>query len=373
MTPPEPPTGHPLRGEVVFLSACDFAYDTQRLPLASLLGQPLAAPHITSSKRGPSGRTLFRPLTAELPAETWETPDGPVTAHISLRVLPVGALSIRIRIPFATDALGHLVHFHSLTLADGSTPFSRASSILEKARAELAPHAIRPHPTLPEGETYTVFCLHTDSPGITTDTASWLATHQREVAALLNAEPHAHLLSNQEVAESTSRSLSYYRHDLVVTDWDSTLLIDKPDDFPESLHIIELANVQLEELEAYDALLDTALDKACRDLSSHQRRPPAILTELRELRIDLARFSDELSNTTKFFGEWHLARVYENTARVFHLSDWHRAIDEKLRTLDSLYEFLKQDRNHRLMLWLESAIVLLFIIDLILLFTHKPG
>ena len=27
-----------------------------------------------------------------------------------------------------------------------------------------------------------------------------------------------------------------------------------------------------------------------------------------------------------------------------HLSDWHRAIDEKLRTLDSLYEFLKQDR-----------------------------
>jgi hypothetical protein len=373
MTPSDQPPDHALHGEVVFLSACDFAYDTRRTPVASLLGQPLAAPLITSRKRGPSGRTLFRPLTAELPAETWETPEGPVRVSMSLRVLPVGALSIRIRIPFVTDSLGSLVSFHSLTLTDGSTPFSRASAILERARAELHPHAIRPLPALPEGEAYTVFCLHAASPGISTDTTSWLASHQREVAALLNAEPHPELLSAQEVDAATSRSLSYYRHDLVVTDWDSTLLIDHPADFPESLHVIELANVQLEELDAYDSLLDAALDKACRDLSSRQRRPPGILTELRELRIDLARFSDELSNATKFFGEWHLARVYENTARVFHLADWHRAIDEKLRTLDSLYEFLKQDRNHRLMLWLESAIILLFIIDLLLLFTHKPG
>ena len=93
-----------------------------------------------------------------------------------------------------------------------------------------------------------------------------------------------------------------------------------------------------------------------------------MLHELKELRIDLARFSDELQNITKFFGEWHLARVYENTARVFHLADWHRAIDEKLKTLDSLYEMLKQDQNHRVMLWLEAAIVLLFIMDLVLLF-----
>ena len=93
-----------------------------------------------------------------------------------------------------------------------------------------------------------------------------------------------------------------------------------------------------------------------------------MLRELKEIRIDLSRFSDELSNITKFFGEWHLARVYENAARVFHLADWHRAIDEKLKTLDSLYEMLKQDQNHRVMLWLEAGIVLLFIIDLVTIF-----
>jgi len=132
---------------------------------------------------------------------------------------------------------------------------------------------------------------------------------------------------------------------------------------------MELANVQLEELEAYDTFIDDALERAYRDLRGPRAaKRGGVLHELKELRIDLSRFSDELSNITKFFGEWHLARVYENTARVFHLADWHRAIDEKLKTLDSLYEMLKQDQNHRIMLWLETGIVLLFVIDVIMLF-----
>jgi len=74
-----------------------------------------------------------------------------------------------------------------------------------------------------------------------------------------------------------------------------------------------------------------------------------------------------LSNITKFFGDWHLARIYENISARFHLSDWHRTIDEKLKTLDNLYQLLNQDRTNRWMLTLEVTIVLLFVIDLILL------
>jgi hypothetical protein len=93
--------------------------------------------------------------------------------------------------------------------------------------------------------------------------------------------------------------------------------------------------------------------------------------ELREIRIDLARFSDELSNITKFFGDWHLARIYEKIAARFHLGDWHRTIDEKLKTLDNLYQLLNQDRVNRMMILLELAIVLLFIIDLVVIFFVK--
>src|SRR5213078_316665 len=121
-----------------------------------------------------------------------------------------------------------------------------------------------------------------------------------------------------------------------------------PRDFDETLYIMELANLQLAELEAYDRILDNALERSYRDLSGRPLRSRGdILRELREIRIDLARFNDELSNITKFFGDWHLARIYENIAARFHLTDWHRTIDQKLKTLNDLYQLLKHDQNNR--------------------------
>jgi hypothetical protein len=51
----------------------------------------------------------------------------------------------------------------------------------------------------------------------------------------------------------------------------------------------------------------------------------------------------------------------------FHLAEWHRTVEEKLKTLDELYGLLNQDRMNRWMLVLEVTIVLLFVIDLIIL------
>jgi hypothetical protein len=126
--------------------------------------------------------------------------------------------------------------------------------------------------------------------------------------------------------------------------------------------------VQLVELAAYDHILDDALQVSYRDISQmgfHSKRETR--KKLRELRIDLSRLDDELSNITKFFGDWYLAQIHENLAHRFHLSDWHRIVDEKLETLGSLYQILQQDRADFLMFVLEATIVLLFIIDLLLL------
>ena len=173
----------------------------------------------------------------------------------------------------------------------------------------------------------------------------------------------------QESEESTTRALSYYDHDLVVVDWDAALVIDKANSFDETLYVMELANLQLAELEAYDRILDDALERSYRDLGERRIRSQRhVLREIRELRIDLARFSDELENITKFFGDWHVARIYEAMAARFHLGDWHRTIDEKVKTLDELYQLGKADQQNRWMLILEVTIVFLFIIDLVVLF-----
>jgi hypothetical protein len=197
----------------------------------------------------------------------------------------------------------------------------------------------------------------------------WFRTNRRQVAALLTQEDDISDLSKQEAEESTGRYLSYYNNDLLVVDWDAALLVDDRTDFEEALYVMELANLQLAELEAYDKMLDESLERSYRDLSRHKlRNRRHVLQELREIRIDMARFGDELLNITKFFGDWHLARLYQHLAARFHLSDWHQTVEEKLKTLDELYEILKHDQNNRWMLILEATIVLLFIIDLIILF-----
>ena len=77
---------------------------------------------------------------------------------------------------------------------------------------------------------------------------------------------------NRRRTNPPGRFLSYYEHDLVVIDWDAALIIDEPQNFDETLYVMELANLQLAELEAYDRILDDSLERAYRDLSARPMR-----------------------------------------------------------------------------------------------------
>jgi hypothetical protein len=363
-------------GEVVYIYAFDVAYEMKRQPVRELLGQPVAQFVVDASKRSPRHLFFYRPQMVRLPPLERIGPTGPVRMERVIKLLPVGALSITVRVPFEVARIEDLVVFHDLQFSNGSL-HEEVRRLAEEVRRELNSYFIRPVQHLAEEEAYTVFCL--ESPILTDDgqclrTENWLRANRREVASLLTQEPDIDHLSKQETDESTGRFLSYYEHDLVVIDWDAALIIDERQNFDEALYVMELANLQLAELEAYDRILDNSLERAYRDLSARPMRGrSAMLRELREIRIDLARFSDELSNITKFFGDWHLARIYENISARFHLADWHRTIDRKLQTLDDLYQLLNHDQTNRWMLILEVTIVLLFIIDLVILFLGLKG
>lgn len=361
------------KGEVVYVYAFDVAYDMSRQPVRELLGQPVAQFVVDTSKRSPRQLFFYRPQMVHLPPLERIGPRGLVRVQRTIKLLPVGAISITVRVPFEIDRIEDLVEYHDLRFNNGSL-HEEVLQIAEDVRRELEKsHLIRPVPRLADEEAYTVFCIQgplMGPDGEAFSTEDWLLAHRREVAALLTQEPSPTELSEQESDETTARNLSYYGKDLVVVDWDAALMIDQPQNFAETLHVMELANLQLAELEAYDRLLDEALDRAYRDLRLRRSRGRTeVLRELREIRIDMARLDDELSNITKFFGDWHLARIYQALSSRFHLADWHRSIEEKLRTLDHLYQLLQQEINNRIMVILELTIVLLFVIDVVMLFT----
>jgi hypothetical protein len=366
----KPNTAPRYTGEVVYIYAFDVAYDTARKPIRELLGQTVAQFVVDASKRSPRQLFFYKPQMIRLPPMERIGPLGPVRVERVIKLLPVGAISITVRVPFAVNHVEDLVAFHDLQFSNGAL-HDEVRRLAQEVVAELRGHLIRPQPQLPEEEAYTVFCiaapvLNADNQPMTAE--QWFQAHRRQIAALLTQEEKMERLSKQEAEESTARYLSYYDNDVVVLDWDAALLVDEPPDFDETLYIMELANLQLAELEAYDRLLDDALERSYRDLGERPLRSRRdTMRELRDIRIDMARFNDELSNITKFFGDWHLARIYEKISSRFHLADWHRTIDGKLKTLDELYQLLKHDQNNRAMIWLEVTIIVLFVIDLVIL------
>lgn len=360
------------QGEVVYIYAFDLAYDMKRQPLSQLLGQPTRDYEIGSSKRNPKQLFFYKPQMVTLPPVVQAGSDLPGPIRRSVKLFSVGAMSLQIRVPFAQESLESLVRYHGLHINQESID-QQAQGLAEQVLEEVRPHCIRPVAQLGPAEQYTVFCLKAPAEDPSCWQAEqWLEHNRRAVAGLLTEEPDSTDLSDQETMETTRPSLSYYQNDLVLPDWDAGLVIADPGSVEDILHIMEVANVQLLELETYDRTLDGALERAYRDLGRPRLRPTdQIQKDLREIRVDMARFSDELLNITKFFGDWHLARIYQHVAVRFHLADWFKTTDEKLKTLAELYQLLQHDRFNGTMMILEIAIVVLFILDLVFLFMGK--
>jgi hypothetical protein len=348
-----------LEGQVVYIRAFDLAYDTKRQRIPRLLDQEVQDYLVGPSKPGPKQGFFYRPQMITLPPRMYQSSVGSLEVSIAVKIFNVGAVSIQVRTPFAVSSLEELVQYYGLRLAGNSIEVE-VVQLAEQVRRELEPYLVRPVPVLEAGEDYTVFCIYqlpAGPDGTGRRTEDWLMENRRGVAALLTQESNPGRLSDQEAAESTERYLTYYESDLVVPDWDAAVVVGEQDSLEEIIHVMELANVQLAELAAYDY----------RDLSRPRRVGREVSRNLRETRVDMARLNDELLNITKFFGDWHLARIYQSLFSRFHMRDWNDTINLKLRTLADLYQLLHQDWINYWMVVLETTIVLLFILDVILL------
>src|SRR5207247_3377847 len=99
-------------GEVVYIYAFDVAYEMTRQPVKELLGQPVAQFVVDASKRSPRQLFFYRPQMVRLPPLERIGPQGPARMERAIKLLPVGAISITVRVPFSVSQLDDLVAFH---------------------------------------------------------------------------------------------------------------------------------------------------------------------------------------------------------------------------------------------------------------------
>lgn len=356
-----------LKGEVVYLYAFDVADEIRTERIHKILSKKAMPYAIQLDHTLPKDIPFYRPLTIDLKREGWKL--GGENVQPVLRIYEVGVVSIMISVPFSVGDLKDLMPYHRPVL-DKQKPLDKAAhELCAEVVKNLHEYIVRGMPKVDTPEAYTVFNIR--QVGDEKNIEAWSQAQRRAIAGLL-AETHPEQLSQQQVDETFRHSISFTLSDLTIIEWDAALAVDLTGPSDDLIHVLELANLQLEELVLMDKRLDVHLDKAYTDLET--RRPflgslsRRALSKIRRFRMDVAKITDEVSNISKFFGDWYLARIYLAARDRFHLSTWQESIQSRLNNLDNLYEVLRSEANEAWMLILEVLIVGLFIADLVAVF-----
>lgn len=313
----------------------------------------------------------FQPPLAVNPRELKLKLNGQPVA-VRVHIYHVGVVSVRFRMPFEDKDVNGLLPLHNPILDDGRSLGSAARAICDDVRRDLANALVQPVENPNDPEAYTVFCLN----GLgDINAASWLAGERGHVAGLLcGLSPDR--LSDSQITETLRLQWSLEKDDLVVIDWDAALVVESDEPSDDVMFVLEVANLQLEEFRMMDRSIDRYLDLAYEDLERRRTvrlfgSTATVLRQLRRFRVDLTKLADEVTNITKFVGDWYLARVYLGARERFHLDRWRKSIDERLGQLDQLYSVVQSELFERRLLWLEIVMAVFFAIDLMAILFWK--
>jgi len=351
-----------MKGEVAYLYAFDVANEIETEKIHEILANKPFPYEIRIDHTVPKDISFYKPLAIEPPQLVSGFRGEPV--RLLVRVYDVGVISIAMRVGFEAAELSDLLPYHKPALENGQSFDAWARQLCEQACQSLRDAMVRGS-TSSEPEAYTVFCL-TDL-GPAQDVNAWLNERARAVAELLT-ESQPGTLSEAQVSEVMRVRRSFANSDGVVIDWDAALAIDLSGYLDDVLYVLELANLQLEEYRVMDERLDGYLNRAYDDVKRRRfgllGTYSATLNALRLFRVDVTKLNDEVTHISKFFGDWHLARVYLGARERFYLDHWRNSVENRLSQLDRLYTVVNSDVGNQRMMWLEITIVIFFAIDL---------
>jgi len=205
------------------------------------------------------------------------------------------------------------------------------------------------------------------------DAHALIKEHAADIARLLRSEKKP--LSADERDEVMRHRLSYLADDVVIVTWQSAFVYD-PDDLQAAVEILEFANSQLLQFRYYDDLLDRELNAIYVQVEKPPRwfdsvvggRYTKAAHHVHSLFIDINEITDKTENALKMVGDIYAARLFQLAARRIGVDNWKQAVAEKLRTLDSIYQFIVQEVNMRRGHVLELTIIVILLFELALFF-----
>ncbi|MBI4153939.1 hypothetical protein HY501_01255 [Candidatus Woesearchaeota archaeon] len=353
-------------GTLFLYFSYDVAYEIKLDRVETVFGEKPIASRLVCERILPEYvQYKVPPLLVRLGTKTLKVGELSLHAEIKAKLYDFGVVTIIYAVPIS----GGLSTLVSLTheLAENQEMAGHVEKQVREMLKEIRKTLVKPQNDLAYWENYLVINVQSFERPISGE--KLLEQHALEIGGVLRCETER--LSKSELQNAVKYPLSYYEDELVVVDWNAAFVYDRRQSY--DIHdVLEYAVIQLLELRAYDDILDDALERAYDDLEKPARigfKPYAkTLHDLTEVKLDVSEVMDKVTDSLKLIGDLYLAKVYKAAAQRFYLNELQMTINEKLKTVESFYSMLFDRANNKLLITLEVMIVLLFVVDLVMLY-----
>ncbi len=293
-----------------------------------------------------------------------------------------GVVSVTLQTPFS-GSWKEFVALSAAVVGDSDLEAAVAAT-LDRRLSNLQTALVKAH-TVRMMEDYAIFGVHPCGDGRAgdgregdlRDAAELARTHSGAIAQLLRADTST--LSDLEVAEVMSGALSYYPDDLLVASWNAAFVFDNPAGLETTAEIFEFANSQLLEYRYYDEILTAQLGTVYDEMANRRGRTADLLRgysyrrtarRLNTLYVEISELTEKSENSLKFFGDIFGSRAYRLAAQKLGLNEWKTLVDHKLESAEVLYRSLIDEVGTFRMEFMELAILLILVLELVLGLFH---
>lgn len=353
-------------GHIVAFYLFDVAETIELRSVPPLVGGPGIAARLAPKPPTPAYVQYDKPpLTFDGAAVDLAELDG---FQVRFRAYDYGVISIALSKPFS-GSWSELVGLGQ-TLIESAELEQRVEGACRQIVGRLEPALVGLRPSV-LSEDYLVFVVHDLERRVPAD--QLLETRGEAIATMLRGERQS--LSAQEKKKILRHRISYLSDDLVIPTWNAAFVYDTPAGAQAALEILEFANSQLLEFRYYDLLLDAELAAIYGRLQHPKWYDEWIgsgyaraARQVHSLFIDVNELTDRTENTLKFVGDIYAARVFGLVADRLGLETWKANVQEKLKTLDDVYRFAVEQSSMSRGQFLELAIVLILVFELVLVF-----
>lgn len=358
------------RGRVLCFRILDIGDEVELDQAEKVLLAGADARRLRLSRAGSQAIT-FKAAPLEVVLGLWPLPvlpgGGSVGSTVYGRIFDHGNISVRfeLEVPPGTS-LTELVPLVD-DLYESELLSVEARKHADQLVARMGKAVVRPH-TWADVETYTVIFIEE----LEGHPPAARLLEGDVVPKLLLGERSGRRLSEFQQGEMRRHAFSYLDDDLVVIDWDSAFVLE-PAGGRDVADILELAAAQLQGLRFYDQVMDLELQKIYDAIEAAEGRTMLLRSpydklarHVHERWLDMSEVVERVETSIKIVGDFYLARVYRGALERFRVPEWQKAVYRKQQLIAQVYALLKSSLDTRRSVILETAIVLLIVLEIVL-------